>query len=120
MFVPLCLLLIVRSSCAAVLPASDLATGVLNNAKGNLVTPVRSVDSIFLKYPTSVELDEIILSADSLSVLKLIQNIVNDKTLSCNQIMAYLLEVDGRIKNAIVLKSFSRDQLDVILYAAER
>ena len=34
--------------------------------------------------------------------------------------MAYLLEIDGRIKSAIELKIFGSQQLTVIINAAER
>ena len=34
--------------------------------------------------------------------------------------MAYLLEIDGRIKSAIEVKTFGSEQLSVVIYAAER
>ena len=48
------------------------------------------------------------------------QNLVSDKSLTCTQVMAYLLEIDGRIKSAIEVKSFGSEQLSVVIYAAER
>ena len=101
-------------------PPANLTEAALANAKSNIVTPVRSIDSIFIRYPSSIELDEIILGADSLAILKLIQNLASDEELTCTQVITYLLEIDGRVKSAIEQKRFASEQLTVIINAAER
>ena len=61
--------------------------------------------------PSSTELDEVILSADSVALLKTIQTVATDDSLPCSQRIAYLLEVMGRIRSAIAQKQFAANQL---------
>lgn len=68
--------------------------------------------------PSSEELDELILSADSVAILKTIQTVATDDSLPCDQRIAYLLELHGRIKCAIEKKKFAADQLEVIIEGA--
>ena len=55
------------------------------------LTPTRSIDSLFLRLPSSAELDELILSADSVGILKTIQTVATDDSIPCQQRIAYLL-----------------------------
>lgn len=75
---------------------------VLGNARAALGSAVnRSIDSLFLRLPSSSELDRLILAADSVAILKTIQTVATDDSLTCDQRIAYLLEVIGRIRAAV-------------------
>lgn len=52
-----------------------LASNVINNAVANTYTSTKSIDSLFTKLPSSSELDTLVLSADSVAILKTIQTI---------------------------------------------
>ena len=93
--------------------------GVLNRAEQTAdLTATRSIDSLFLRLPSSAELDEIILSADSVAILKTIQTVATNDSIPCDQRIAYLLEALGRIRCAIAKKEFNADQLRVIIDGA--
>ena len=92
--------------------------GSIHDAQNNILTATRSIDSLFLRLPSSNELDELILSADSVAILKTIQTVATDDSIPCDQRIAYLLEVHGRIKCAIAKKEFAADQLEVIIKGA--
>ena len=92
--------------------------GSIYDAQDNILTATRSIDSLFLRLPSSHELDELILSADSVAILKTIQTVATDDSIPCDQRIAYLLEVHGRIKCAIAKKEFAADQLEVIIQGA--
>ena len=80
-------------------PSSDLASlfrstgsffsatqetfGAIENAQDNIESPTVSMDSLYIRFPSSWELDELIESNDSVSLLKTIQNIATDDSLSC-------------------------------------
>ena len=78
--------------------------GAIGFAEDNIATPVRSIDSLFLRLPSSFELDQLIESADSVAILKTIQTVATDDSIPCDQRIAYLLEVLGRIRSAIADK----------------
>ena len=59
-----------------------------------------------------------ILNADTVAILKAIQTVATNDSLTCDQRVAYLLEVLGRIRTAIEAKQFSADQLKVIIDGA--
>ena len=92
--------------------------GAIRNSQENILTPTRSIDSLFLRLPSSHELDELILSADSVAILKTIQTVATDDSIPCDQRIAYLLEVLGRIRTAVELKQFRAEQLEVIIAGA--
>ena len=95
--------------------ASDAA---IQNAENNLISEHRSIDSLFLKLPSLQQLDRLILNADTVAILKAIQTVATDDSLTCDQRVAYLLEILGRIRTAIESKQFSADQLKVIIDGA--
>ena len=84
------------------------------------MTPERSIDSLFLRLPSSEELDELILSADSVAILKTIQTVATDDSLTCEQRIAYLLELLGRIRCAVEKKQFAVNQLRIIIDSANQ
>ena len=88
------------------------------NCAGADSSSVRSIDSIFTKLPSSAELDELILTADSVAILKTVQTLSSNDSIPCAQIVDYLLELLGRIRAAIEKKQFSADQLKVIIDGA--
>ena len=92
--------------------------GAIKDAQHTIITPVRSIDSLFLRLPSSEEIDELILSADSVAILKTVQTVATDDSLPCDQRIAYLLELLGRIRCAIEKKQFAADQLKVIIEGA--
>ena len=71
-----------------------------------------------MRLPSSTELDELIISADSVAILKTIQTVATDDSIPCDQRIAYLLEVLGRIRCAIEKKQFSADSIEVIIEGA--
>lgn len=74
---------------------------VINQANQNILTPNRSLDSIFIRFPSCSELDRLIISADTVALLKTIQVIATDTSVNCDQRITYLLELLGRLKTAI-------------------
>lgn len=64
---------------------------VINQANQNILTPNKSLDSIFIRFPSCSELDRLIISADTVALLKTIQVIATDGTVSCDQRITYLL-----------------------------
>lgn len=48
-----------------------------------------------------------ILSADSVGLLKTVQVVGLDNSIPCDQRIAFLLELDGRLKAAIAKKIFN-------------
>ena len=92
--------------------------GAIRGAQESILTPTRSIDSLFLRLPSSHELDELILSADSVAILKTIQTVATDDSIPCDQRIAYLLEVLGRIRCAIEKKQFAANQIEVIIERA--
>jgi hypothetical protein len=63
-------------------------------------------------------LDNLILSADSVALLKTIQAVGTNSSLPCGQRIAYLLELNGRLKAAIAKKSFAASQLKIVVDTA--
>lgn len=93
--------------------------GVINSASQSASqTSTRSIDSLFLRLPSSAELDELILGADSVGILKTIQTVATDDSIPCEQRINYLLELVGRIRSAIERKTFAANQLKVIIDGA--
>lgn len=62
-----------------------VASGVINNAFANTSASTRSIDSLFSKLPSSAELDNLILSADSVAILRTIQAVGTNTALPCDQ-----------------------------------
>lgn len=97
-----------------------VASGVINNAFANTSASTRSIDSLFSRLPSSAELDNLILSADSVAILRTIQAVGTNTALPCDQRIAYLLELLGRIKAASAKKSFAGDQLKIVIDASTK
>lgn len=85
----------------------SMASNAIANALSNTVSTsmTRSLDNIFVRLPTSNELDTLILAADSVGIIKTIQTIATEDTLPCQQRISYLLDFLGRIKAAIEKKN---------------
>ena len=109
-----------RQSSGSYKAANKAAFGAIKSASSTILTPQRSIDSLFLRLPSSAELDELILSADSVAILKTIQTVATDDSLTCEQRIAYLLELLGRIRCAIEKKQFAADQLRIIIDGANQ
>ena len=93
---------------------------VLNQGRASSTgTPVRSIDSIFSRLPDSHELDELIKKADSVAIAKTVQTLISDDSIPCSQIIFYLLELQGRIRAAIEMKTFVADSLKVVIDGAK-
>lgn len=78
-----------------------------------------SMDSIFTILPSSEELDEIIVEADSYLIVKTIQEVITNKILNCQHKLNYLSEFMGRIKSALKMKAFTLDQVTIITELAQ-
>lgn len=61
------------------------------------------------------ELDRLILGADSVAILKTVQVVATDDSLTCDQRISYLLEILGRLRSAVEKKQFAADQLKIII-----
>ena len=94
--------------------------GAIKNAQENIISATRSVDSLFLRLPSEYELNELILSADSVAILKTIQIVATHDSIPCEKRIAYLLELIGKLKRAIENKTFSADQIKVIIDGAQK
>lgn len=92
---------------------------VIEQARGSLISENRSFDSLFTQLPSTQELDRLILNGDTYGILKAIRTATTNDSLTCDQRVAYLLEVQGRIRTAIESKQFSVDQLKVIIDGAK-
>jgi archaellum component FlaC len=99
--------------------ANQNAFNAIHNAQSNIVTSARSIDSLFSRLPSTHELDELILAADSIAILKTVQTLASDDSIPCSYIVDYLLEMLGRIRAAIEMKQFAIDQLIIIIEGAE-
>lgn len=94
--------------------------GIIHDAeKASTSTPRRSIDSLFSRVPSALELDELINSADSVALLRTVQSLVSNDSIPCGDALAYLLELLGRIRAAIEKKQFGVDQLKVIIDGAK-
>ena len=69
----------------------DVASGVLNTAISETNSANANLNKIFSKLPSLADVDNIILTSDSVSLLKLIQSVGTDSTISCDKRIAYLL-----------------------------
>lgn len=98
---------------------NNIQFGIISNAQQSITTPVRSIDSLFTKVPSSYELDQLVLGADAVAILKTVQTLVSNDALPCDQILAYLLELLGRIRTAIQRKEFGINQLQIIIDGAK-
>lgn len=92
---------------------------IINEARGSTINQNRSFDSLFTSLPSTQEIDRLILNADTAAILRTIQTVATNDSLTCDQRVAYLLEVLGRIRTAIESKQFSADQLKVIIDGAK-
>lgn len=63
-------------------------------------------------------MNELVLGADSVSILRTIQNLVTNDAIPCPVSFQYLLELLGRIKLAVERKEFGVAQLQIIIDAA--
>lgn len=109
---------VLSGSSSSLVNNNVIANGVINNAYANTISPSRSIDSLFARLPSSAELDNLILSADSVAVLKTIQAVGTNESLPCDQRIAYLLELLGRLKAAVAKKSFAGEQVKIVIDAA--
>lgn len=81
--------------------ANQYTFSAINNAQSQIISSTRSIDSLFSRLPSSGELDELILGADSVAILKTVQTLASDDSIPCSYIVDYLLEMLGRIRAAI-------------------
>lgn len=96
-----------------------VASGVINTAISNSnVNPNLNLNNLFGKLPSTAEVDNLIITSDSVALLKLIQAVGADNTIPCDQRIAYLLELNGRLKAAIEIKGFAAVQLKIVIDTA--
>lgn len=75
-------------------------------------------DTVFIKLPTSQQIDDLILSVDSLGFTKVIQDVNKSSGYSCEQKVNYLNNMLGRVQSAISMKTFVADQLQSVINTA--
>lgn len=96
-----------------------VAGGVINTVIANSnANPNLNLNNLFSKLPSTTEVNNLILTSDSVALLKLIQAVGVDNTIPCDQRIAYLLELNGRLKAAIEIKGFAAVQLKIVIDAA--
>ncbi len=61
-----------------------------------------------------------IISADSAALIQTIQAIGTDDSLPCDQRIAFLLEMLGRLKAAVAKKAYASGQVKIIIDAAAK
>lgn len=61
-----------------------------------------------------------ILSADAAALIQTIQAIGTSDAMPCDQRIAYLLEMLGRLKAAVAKKTFANSQVRIIIDAATK
>ena len=107
-----------RSSSSSVSVSTSTSRAISNARFATGDNSAQSIDSLFLRLPSKAELDNLILGADSVAILKTIQTVATDDSLSCDQRISYLLEILGRIRAAVEKKQFAADQLKIIIDGA--
>lgn len=108
----------ISGSSSSLVNNNVVASGVIGNAIANTSTVNVSIDSLFSKLPSSAQIDSLILSADSVAILKTIQAVATETSLTCDQRIAYLLELLGRLRAAVQKKTFAADQLKIVVDTA--
>lgn len=85
-----------------------VAAGLINTVLSNTnVNTDLNLNKLFTKLPSLGEIDSMILNADSVGLLKTVQVVGIDNSIPCDQRIAFLLELDGRLKSAIEKKIFN-------------
>lgn len=97
-----------------VVASGVISTAISNsNANANL-----NLNNLFSKLPSSADVDNLIIGSDTVALLKLVQSVGIDTTIPCDKRIAYLLELQGRIKAAIEKKNYAADQLKIVIDGA--
>lgn len=97
-----------------VVASGVISTAISNsNANANL-----NLNNLFGKLPSSADVDNLIIGSDTVALLKLVQSVGIDTTIPCDKRIAYLLELQGRIKAAIEKKNYAADQLKIVIDGA--
>lgn len=110
---------VISAASSNVVNSNALQAGVINAALSNSsANPNLNLNKVFTKLPSVGEVNGLILSGDSVALLKLIQTVGVDNTIPCDQRIAYLLELNGRVKAAIEIKAFAADQLKIVIDTA--
>jgi hypothetical protein len=84
-----------------------------------LSTPVRSIESLFTRFPSKTELDKFANDGDTGAFSKTLQVVAADDSVPCGTKVNYLLELLGSIKAAIQRKTLLADQLASIIDGAK-
>jgi hypothetical protein len=98
------------------------ASNIVNTIKGaktELSTPVKSMESLFTRFPSKAEIDKFADDGDTAAILKTINAVATDDSVPCGTKISYLLELLGSVKAAIQRKSLFVDQLVSIIGGAK-
>ena len=98
--------------------AANIAN-TIKNAQTQLSTAVRSMESLFSRFPSKAELDKFADDGDTAAILKTINTVASDDSVPCSTKISYLLELLGSVKAAIQRKSLFVDQLVSIIDGAK-
>lgn len=98
---------------------SSTTTTTIINAKNELSTPVRSIPSLFTRFPSSTEVANMADSGDVGALTKTLQIVAADDSVPCATKIAYLLDLLGAVKDAIRRKTLIADQLVSVIDGAK-
>lgn len=89
------------------------------NAKNELSTPVRSMNSLFTRFPSSTELGAMVDAGDIGAISKTLQTVAGDDSVPCGTKISYLLDLLGAVKDAVRRKTLVADQLASVIDGAK-
>lgn len=70
---------------------NQLTTNIINQGRNELSTPVRSIPSLFTRFPSRAELDKFADDGDVGGITKTLQVVAADDSVPCGTKIAYLL-----------------------------
>ena len=91
----------------------------INTARRQTSTPVRSIESLFTRFPSKTEIDKFADDGDTGAISKTLQVVAADDSVPCGTKVSYLLELLGTIRTAIGRKNLAADQLATIIDGAK-
>ncbi len=98
---------------------SQITSSVINSGRNELSTPVRSIPSLFTRFPSKTEIEKFADDGDVGGITKTLQVVAADDSVPCGTKITYLLELLGSVKNAIQRKTLVADQLQAVIEGAK-
>lgn len=98
---------------------SSSSSATIVQAKNELSTPVRSMNSLFTRFPSSTELANMVDAGDIGAISKTLQTVAGDDSVPCGTKISYLLDLLGAVKDAVRRKTLVADQLASVIDGAK-